>query len=139
MIYRLKELQGDTIAVPQLVFSKLGIAEEYNVRVALYVLATGITDPDNKSLFNTRVIFWINAQCCNSRFFYLYRIQRCIRIDLIRWKEYRLIGGFNDHIAIIFIAFDPAYIAFDRRRNWVILWKIIAILSISERLIYPAQ
>ena len=39
MIYRLKELQGDTIAVPQLVFSKLGIAEEYNVRVALYVLA----------------------------------------------------------------------------------------------------
>ena len=46
MIYRLIELQGDTIAVPQLVFSKLGIAEEYNVRVALYVLATGITDPD---------------------------------------------------------------------------------------------
>ena len=46
MIYHLKELQGDTIAVPQLVFSKLGIAEEYNVRVALYVLATGITDPD---------------------------------------------------------------------------------------------
>ena len=40
MIYRLKELKGDTIAVPQLVFSKLGIAEEYNVRVALYVLAT---------------------------------------------------------------------------------------------------
>ena len=39
MIYRLKELKGDTIAVPQLVFSKLGIAEEYNVRVALYVLA----------------------------------------------------------------------------------------------------
>ena len=38
MIYRLKELKGDTIAVPQLVFSKLGIAEEYNVRVALYVL-----------------------------------------------------------------------------------------------------
>ena len=46
MIYRLKELKGDTIAVPQLIFSKLGIAEEYNVRVALYVLATGITDPD---------------------------------------------------------------------------------------------
>ena len=46
MIYRLKELQGDTIAVPQLVFSKLGIAEEYNVRVALYVLATGVTDPE---------------------------------------------------------------------------------------------
>ena len=46
MIYRLKELKGDTIAVPQLEFSKLGIAEEYNVRVALYVLATGVTDPD---------------------------------------------------------------------------------------------
>ena len=46
MIYRLKELHGDTIAVPQLVFSKLGIAEEYSVRVALYVLATGVTDPD---------------------------------------------------------------------------------------------
>ena len=46
MIYRLKELKGDTIPVPQLIFSKLGIAEEYNVRVALYVLATGITDPD---------------------------------------------------------------------------------------------
>ena len=46
MIYRLKELKGDTLAVPQLVFSKLGIAEEYNVRVALYVLATGVTDPD---------------------------------------------------------------------------------------------
>ena len=46
MIYRIKELKGDTIAVPQLVFSKLGIAEEYNVRVALYVLATGVTDPD---------------------------------------------------------------------------------------------
>ena len=46
MIYRLKELKGDTIAVPQLVFSKLGIAEEYNVRVALYVLATGVPDPD---------------------------------------------------------------------------------------------
>ena len=38
MIYRLKELKGDTIAVPQLVFSKLGIAEEYNVRVALYAV-----------------------------------------------------------------------------------------------------
>ena len=46
MIYRLKKLNGDTIAVPQLVFAKLGIAEEYNVRVALYILATGVTDPD---------------------------------------------------------------------------------------------
>ena len=32
--------------MPQLIFSKLGIAEEYNVRVALYVLATGVTDPE---------------------------------------------------------------------------------------------
>ena len=46
MVYRLKPQQGDTVAVPQLVFSKLGIAEEYSVRVALYVLATGVTDPD---------------------------------------------------------------------------------------------
>ena len=37
MIYRLKEFKGDTIPVPQLIFSKLGIAEEYNVRVALYL------------------------------------------------------------------------------------------------------
>ena len=36
MIYRIKELKGDTIPVPQLIFSKLGIAEEYNVRVALF-------------------------------------------------------------------------------------------------------
>ena len=28
MIYRIKELKGDTIPVPQLIFSKLGIAEE---------------------------------------------------------------------------------------------------------------
>jgi hypothetical protein len=46
MIYRLKEINGDTIAVPQLIFSKLGVADESNVRVALYVIATGITDPD---------------------------------------------------------------------------------------------
>ncbi len=46
MIYRLKEQKGDTISVPQIVFAKLGIAEEYNVRVALYVLATGVTDAD---------------------------------------------------------------------------------------------
>ena len=45
MIYRLKELKGDTIAVPQLIFSKLGIAEEYNVRVALYVLCLLYTSP----------------------------------------------------------------------------------------------
>jgi len=45
VIYQLKTLQGDSIAVPQLVFSRLGSAEEMYVRVALYVLATHITDP----------------------------------------------------------------------------------------------
>ena len=40
MIYRLKPQQGDTVAVPQLVFARLGAAEEASVRVALYVLAT---------------------------------------------------------------------------------------------------
>ena len=72
MIYRLKELKGDTIAVPQLVFSKLGIAEEYNVRVALYVLATGITDPDkicadlklrSRISAESALSFWAGAGC----------------------------------------------------------------------------
>lgn len=45
MTYRIKAVQGDSIAVPQLVFSKLGAADEANVRVALYVLATQSTDP----------------------------------------------------------------------------------------------
>ena len=35
MIYRLKEQKGDAIAVPQLVFAKLGIAEEYNVTLKI--------------------------------------------------------------------------------------------------------
>ena len=46
MIYRLKPQLGDTVAVPQLVFARLAAAEEASVRVALYVLATGVTDPD---------------------------------------------------------------------------------------------
>ena len=46
MIYRLKPQQGDTVAVPQLVFARLGAAEEASVRVALYVLATGVTNPN---------------------------------------------------------------------------------------------
>lgn len=45
MIYQLKPQHGDSIAVPQLVFSKLGATEEMSVRVALYVLATHVTDP----------------------------------------------------------------------------------------------
>lgn len=73
MIYRLKEFKGDTIPVPQLVFSKLGIAEEYNVRVALYVLATGITDPEklcadlklrSKMTAESALSFWAGAQVC---------------------------------------------------------------------------
>ena len=74
MIYRLKEFKGDTIPVPQLVFSKLGIAEEYNVRVALYVLATGITDPEklcadlklrSKMTAESALSFWAGAVCWN--------------------------------------------------------------------------
>ena len=70
MIYRLKEMQGDAIPVPQLVFSKLGIAEEYNVRVALYVLATGVTDPEkicadlklrSKMTAESALAFWAGA------------------------------------------------------------------------------
>ena len=70
MIYRLKEQKGDAIAVPQLVFAKLGIAEEYNVRVALYVLATGVTDPEkicadlklrSKMTAESALAFWAGA------------------------------------------------------------------------------
>lgn len=45
MVFQIKPNHGDTIAVPQLVFSKLENAEEANVRVALYILATGVCDP----------------------------------------------------------------------------------------------
>ena len=48
MIYRLKPQQGDTVAVPQLVFARLGAAEEASVRVALYVLATGVTRSEER-------------------------------------------------------------------------------------------
>ena len=45
VIYRLKEYKGDSVPVPQLVFNKLGIAEEYSVRVEIIRwVATGITD-----------------------------------------------------------------------------------------------
>lgn len=46
MTYQLKPQQGDTVAVPRLVFARLGDTDEANVRVALYVLATGVTDPE---------------------------------------------------------------------------------------------
>ena len=79
MIYRLKELKGDTIAVPQLVFSKLGIAEEYNVRVALYVLATGITDPDTLFFFSSIVYSLV----------LVLLLCRAISTDIIRFRSMR--------------------------------------------------
>lgn len=45
MDFRIKPNAGESIAVPQLVFARLGAADEVSVRVALYVLATGTTDP----------------------------------------------------------------------------------------------
>ena len=45
MDFKLKPQSGDTIPVPRLVFSRLAGTDEVNVRVALYVLATGVTDP----------------------------------------------------------------------------------------------
>ncbi len=46
MDFKLKPQTGDTIAVPRLVISRLDTADEVSVRVALYVLATGVTDPE---------------------------------------------------------------------------------------------
>ncbi|MCI2046755.1 MAG: DnaD domain protein [Faecalibacterium sp.] len=45
MDFRVKAQPGETVAVPQLVFSRLADTDEISVRVALYVLATGVTDP----------------------------------------------------------------------------------------------
>lgn len=45
MSYHIKPQTGDSLAVPQLVLSHLPNTTEANIRVALYVLATGITDP----------------------------------------------------------------------------------------------
>lgn len=45
MAYRLAENKGDSVAVPRLVFAKLPELEEDWLRVALYVLDTGETDP----------------------------------------------------------------------------------------------
>lgn len=45
MTYRIIRQSGDSVAVPQLVFRQLGNADETSVRVALYVLASGSTDP----------------------------------------------------------------------------------------------
>lgn len=45
MTYRLAENKGDSVAVPRLVFAKLPELEDDWLRVALYVLDTGETDP----------------------------------------------------------------------------------------------
>lgn len=45
MTYRILRQNGDSIAVPQLVFRQLASADETSVRVALYVLSSGSTDP----------------------------------------------------------------------------------------------
>ncbi|MEG1925483.1 MAG: DnaD domain protein [Ruthenibacterium sp.] len=45
MPYRLSQNCGDSIAVPQLLFTKLPNVEDDWVRVALFVIATGETDP----------------------------------------------------------------------------------------------
>lgn len=45
MTYRLLCQNGDSVAVPQLIFTQLARADENCVRVALYVLASGSTDP----------------------------------------------------------------------------------------------
>lgn len=45
MTYRLLCQNGDSIAVPQLIFTQLARADENCVRVALYILASGSTDP----------------------------------------------------------------------------------------------
>lgn len=45
MAYQLAENQGDSIAVPQLVFARLPELEEEWLRVALYVISTGESDP----------------------------------------------------------------------------------------------
>ena len=45
MGYRLAAALGDTVAVPQLVFSHLCQTDGDTIRVGLYVLQTGVTDP----------------------------------------------------------------------------------------------
>ena len=45
MPYQLAAYNGDTVAVPQIVFTHLAQADGDTVRTALYVLQTGDTDP----------------------------------------------------------------------------------------------
>lgn len=44
MMYKLANLSGDTVAVPQLIFSHLARTDGDVIRVALYVLSSGCTD-----------------------------------------------------------------------------------------------
>ena len=45
MAYKLAELHGDTVAVPQLVLAHLTQTDGNTMRAALYILQTGDTDP----------------------------------------------------------------------------------------------
>ena len=45
MAYKLAELHGDTVAVPQLVLAHLTQTDGNTIRAALYILQTGDTDP----------------------------------------------------------------------------------------------
>lgn len=45
MVYKLAAYSGDTLAVPQIVLSRLTSADGDTIRTALYVLQTGDTDP----------------------------------------------------------------------------------------------
>ena len=45
MAYKLAELHGDTVAVPQLVLARLTQTDGNTMRAALYILQTGDTDP----------------------------------------------------------------------------------------------
>ena len=45
MAYKLAEYNGDTVSVPQVVFSHLTQTDGDTVRTALYILQTGVTDP----------------------------------------------------------------------------------------------
>ncbi len=70
MAYRLVENNGDSIRVPQLVFAKLPEIEDDWLRVALYVIQTGDTDPmriagalrlKSADRAQTALVFWKGA------------------------------------------------------------------------------
>lgn len=70
LAYRLVENNGDSISVPQLVFAKLPEIEDDWLRVALYVIQTGDTDPmriagalrlKSAERAQTALVFWKGA------------------------------------------------------------------------------